>query len=87
MTNENEEQEKNRTVENLSAVGQMIVGQIETIGGILTADPITQAEGEFNVEVGTLHKESNKTLTAIENNERTESDKTEKSTQTEQNQK
>ncbi len=83
MTNENEEQEKNRTVENLSAVGQMIVGQIETIGGILTADPITQAEGEFNIEVGTLHQESNKTLTAIENNERTESDKTEKSTQTE----
>lgn len=83
MTNENEEQEKNRTVENLSAVGQMIVGQIETIGGILTADPITQAEGEFNIDAGTLHQESNKTLTAIENNERTESDKTEKSTQTE----
>jgi hypothetical protein len=47
----------------------MIIGEIETIGGILTGDPVTRAEGEFNVEVGSLHQESNKVLTAIENNE------------------
>ncbi|MBA2494011.1 MAG: hypothetical protein H0V31_04870, partial [Acidobacteria bacterium] len=47
----------------------IIVGEIETIGGILTGDPITQAEGEFNVEVGTLHQKANKNLTAIEENE------------------
>ncbi|MEJ7699639.1 MAG: hypothetical protein WKF71_08365 [Pyrinomonadaceae bacterium] len=55
--------------ENLSAVGQMIIGEIEAVGGILTGDPVTRAEGEFNVEVGSLHQESNKVLTAIENKE------------------
>lgn len=47
----------------------MIIGEIETVGGILTADPITQAEGEYNVETGILHQESNKVLTAIEQND------------------
>lgn len=41
----------------LSGLGQKILGEIETIGGILTADPITQAEGEYNVEVGDLREE------------------------------
>jgi hypothetical protein len=70
MTNENEEKEKSGLGANLSAVGQMIIGEIETVGGILTGDPLTRAEGEFNVEVGSLHQESNKVLTAIENNEK-----------------
>ena len=38
----------------LSGFSQFIVGEIETIGGVLTGDPLTQAEGEFNVEVGTV---------------------------------
>ena len=73
MTNEHEETEKNKTnhtKENLESVGQIIIGEIEAIGGILTGDPLTRAEGEFNVEVGSLHQESNKVLTAIENNEK-----------------
>lgn len=41
----------------LSGLGQKILGEIETIGGILTGDPTTQAEGEFNVEVGELREE------------------------------
>lgn len=41
----------------ISGLGQKIIGQIETIGGVLTGDPITQAEGEFNVEVGTVREE------------------------------
>ncbi|MGI8639985.1 MAG: hypothetical protein ACR2MG_08510 [Pyrinomonadaceae bacterium] len=69
MADEIKEKEKSNLNENLSAVGQIIIGEIETIGGILTGDPITQAEGEFNVEVGALHQESNKVLTAIEENE------------------
>lgn len=68
MTNKSKEQE-NSLAENLTAVGQMILGEIEAVGGILTGDPVTRAEGEFNVEVGSLHQESNKVLTAIENNE------------------
>jgi len=65
MSAENE-QENNSTVENLEAVGQIILGEVEKIGGILTGDPITQAEGEYNIEAGNLHQESNKVLTAIE---------------------
>jgi hypothetical protein len=34
-----------------------VVGELETIGGILTGDPLAQAEGEFNVEVGTVREE------------------------------
>ena len=75
MTNENEEQQESSLGENLAAVGQIIVGQIETIGGVLTGDPITRAEGDFNVEVGNLHQESNKNLTTIENNTEAEHDK------------
>ncbi|MBA3335416.1 MAG: hypothetical protein H0T08_07385 [Acidobacteria bacterium] len=69
MTDETKENEKSGLTENLSAVGQMIIGEIEAIGGILTGDPVTRAEGEFNVEVGSLHQETNKNLTAIEQNE------------------
>jgi uncharacterized protein YjbJ (UPF0337 family) len=42
----------------LSGFSQFIVGEIETIGGVLTGDPLTQAEGEFNVEVGTVRDET-----------------------------
>lgn len=43
--------------EKISGLGQKIIGEIETIGGILTADPMTEAEGEFNLEVGALRDE------------------------------
>ncbi|MBA3334156.1 MAG: hypothetical protein H0T08_00950 [Acidobacteria bacterium] len=71
MTNKSEELAESKTnhlKENLESVGQIIVGEIETIGGILTGDPVTRAEGEFNLEVGKLHQKSNKNLTAIEDN-------------------
>ena len=45
------------TKRRVSALGQQIIGEIETIGGILTGDPITQAEGEFNLEVGEIRQE------------------------------
>ena len=69
MTIEKDEQEEIGLAENLKSVGQAIVGEIEIIGGILTADPTTQAEGEFNVETGALRQETNKNLIAIEDNE------------------
>lgn len=72
MIEKNDEQQEdkiNHTTENLESVGQMIIGGLETVGGILTGDPITRAEGEFNTQVGSLHQESNKILTAIEENE------------------
>ncbi len=65
MTDENneiEESEINHTTERSESVGQIILGEIEKIGGILTADPITQAEGEYNISAGTLHGESSEAL-------------------------
>ena len=52
----NDEPEKEKEGK-LSGFSQFIVGELETIGGVLTGDPLTQAEGEFNVEVGTVREE------------------------------
>ena len=46
----------------MSGFSQFIVGEMETIGGVLTGDPLTQAEGEFNVEVGTVREEIDENL-------------------------
>ena len=66
---ESEEAETNHTAENLKSVGQMIIGGIEMVGGIITADGITRKEGDFNIEVGSRHQEVNKNLTATEEEE------------------
>ena len=86
MIEENEEQKEgkiNHTAENLESVGQMIIGGLETVGGILTGDPITRAEGEFNTQVGSLHQESNKVLTSIEKNEEHQLQDSDEANQTE----
>lgn len=57
MTDEKKHHDKHQTKEKLEAVGQMIVGEMEKIGGILTADPISQAEGELTEEAGSIHLE------------------------------
>lgn len=41
----------------ISGLVQKIIGEIEEIGGALTGDPTTQAEGQFNVEVGEIREE------------------------------
>ena len=41
----------------ISGIAQKIIGEVELIGGILTGDPNTAAEGEFNLEVGDLREE------------------------------
>jgi hypothetical protein len=63
---EETEEKVNHTIENLESVGQMIIGGIEMVGGIITADGITREEGDFNIEVGSEHQEVNKNLTAID---------------------
>ncbi len=78
MTDETKEQEEttvDHTIENLESVGQMIIGSIEMVGGIITADGITRREGEFNIEVGSQHQETNKNLTAIDDAEEPETEK------------
>ncbi len=72
---EPDENETNETAshpirDGLSGLGQKIIGEIETIGGILTGDPNTQAEGEFNVEVGDLREEIEEDLEEAEEHRR-----------------
>lgn len=55
--NDQNDSEGNGIADKISGLGQKIIGEIETIGGVLTGDPITQAEGEFNVEVGDVREE------------------------------
>ena len=55
--NEPEEKENHGLADKISGLGQKIIGEIETIGGVLTGDPLTQAEGEFNVEVGDVRED------------------------------
>lgn len=69
-----EESEINHTAENLESLGQQIIGGIEQIGGVLTGDPVTRAEGNYNVDAGLLHQDSNKVLTAIEKDEEAEAE-------------
>jgi LDH2 family malate/lactate/ureidoglycolate dehydrogenase len=61
--------EENLTEENLKGAGQRILGTLEMLGGVITGDPVTTAEGEFNDDIGKLHQESAKNLTAIEERE------------------
>jgi hypothetical protein len=61
MNNENEEKESG--LENkISGLVKKTIGGIEEIGGILTADPITAAEGEYNVEAGTIREQISEDL-------------------------
>jgi len=52
-----EEEEKHGLKDRISGFGQKIIGEIEEFGGVLTGDPTTQAEGEFNVEVGDIRED------------------------------
>jgi len=55
---ENEgETAKHGLKDTITGLGQAIIGEIETLAGVINADPLAQAEGEFNVEVGTIREE------------------------------
>ncbi|MBA3770437.1 MAG: hypothetical protein H0X08_08085 [Blastocatellia bacterium] len=41
----------------ISGAGQAILGEIEQLAGVITADPLAQQEGKFNVEVGELRED------------------------------
>ena len=55
--NEGETDQKQGFKESITGLGQVILGEIETLAGVVNADPLAQAEGEFNVEVGTVREE------------------------------
>ena len=52
-----DENEKHGLKSRISGFGQKIIGEIEEFAGVINADPLAQAEGEFNVEVGTVREE------------------------------
>ena len=52
--NTSETDQKHGLKGRISGLGQAIIGEIETLAGVINADPLAQAEGEFNVEVGTI---------------------------------
>lgn len=70
MTEETNEKNENATTEKLESVGQIIVGELEKIGGILTADPVSQAEGELTEDAGEAHYEVAETLDEAEKKDR-----------------
>ena len=70
MTEKDDVQEEDLTTENLKGAGQRILGNLEIIGGIITGDPVTAAEGEFNDDVGKIHQDTARVLTEIENEEK-----------------
>ena len=53
----------------ITGLGQKIIDEIESIGGILTGDPVTAAEGEFNVEVGEVREEVEEDLEESESSD------------------
>ena len=58
MNNETEKEDKlSHLKDKISGAAQTILGEIETLGGVITADPGAQAGGEFNVEVGSVREE------------------------------
>lgn len=52
-----EAEDKHPITDRITGIGQKIIGEVEMIGGILTGDPNTAAEGEFNIEVGDAREE------------------------------
>ncbi|MCC7309315.1 MAG: hypothetical protein IT173_17270 [Acidobacteria bacterium] len=56
-----ETDEKHSTVdemkEKIGGLGQKIIGEIESLAGVVNADPLAQAEGEFNIAVGDIREE------------------------------
>lgn len=63
---------EDETTEKAEGIGQQILGELEIIGGILTADPVTRSEGEFNVGAGAIHREVAHDLNRAEDESRSD---------------
>ena len=64
---ENETEDNNKTKEKIEGIAQVVIGELESLGGVITGDPTTSAEGDFNVQVGTLHEQSADALSETDN--------------------
>ncbi len=54
--NEGDKDHKHGFKDSITGLGQKIIGEIEKLAGVVNADPLAQAEGEFNVEVGEIRE-------------------------------
>lgn len=50
------DEEKNSLKEEVSALGQIIIGELESIGGIITADPVSRAAGDLTADAGIIRE-------------------------------
>ncbi len=71
MSEENREKESKDVPlgDRIGSLGQKIIGEVEMLGGILTGDPNTAAEGEFNLEVGDLREDVEEDLEGLDSGE------------------
>lgn len=69
MTEDIKDTEENTTVEKIESVGQIIMGELEKLGGILTADPVSQTEGMMTEDAGEVRYETADDMEEAEENE------------------
>lgn len=50
MENEKETLEKPTLTEEITNIGQIIIGELESIGGVITANPTARAEGDLRAD-------------------------------------
>lgn len=60
-------QEDHDLKDELKSIGQIIVGELESIGGIITANPIARAEGDMLADEAILRE---KIVHEVEENEK-----------------
>ncbi|MGH9821402.1 MAG: hypothetical protein ACRD43_14645 [Pyrinomonadaceae bacterium] len=58
MENKKEETSSDHLKDKIKGAAQAILGEIEELAGVVNADPLAQAEGEYNVEVGTVREDA-----------------------------
>jgi hypothetical protein len=58
MDNGTDEKKESHLTDKIKGAAQSLIGEIEELAGVINADPLAQAEGEFNVEVGTAREDA-----------------------------
>ena len=66
MENEKENLDKPTLTEEISNIGQIIVGELESIGGIINANPNARAEGDLRADEGIIREKIQHDLTEEE---------------------
>ena len=56
MEKEKEKLEEHTLKDEISNIGQIIVGELESIGGIITANPTARAEGDMRADEAILRE-------------------------------